>query len=325
MHTSKWYIIICLVFMISPLQARNWLKQNTYPFRHLPPFKTVCMPNDPRTRPLFIFPGANDWCDGIDYFIDKVVENTNGKVVCIEYGKHLVSVFNTMDTLVRFACEKIEEEHLDLISNGFDLLGVSMGGLIARGVIQMCESGKYAKKLFTISAPHMGVNQIPSAKRYFFSPLTELVFRQIVYKPFLQKSVAATNFFKVMERYEEYKKNNMFLARINNEFELNEQYKERMGGLELVVCIGFTGDLYLSPPETVFFGFQDENNHKKVNTMRETRIYKEERLGLQKLDKEGKIIFLSLKGAHQNLAFVYGHDCRKFIHFLYSTTPFGPL
>ena len=42
-------------------------------------------------------------------------------------------------------------------------MGISIGGLVARHVLQACPIGKYVKRFITLSGPHMGVDKVPNS------------------------------------------------------------------------------------------------------------------------------------------------------------------
>ena len=77
---------------------------------------------------------------------------------------------------------------------GFYALGLSMGGLVARGFVQMCPLGKFARKLITIGTPQMGIDDFPNEHGDWVIKALNYLFHQIVYTDFIQKFIGPSNF-----------------------------------------------------------------------------------------------------------------------------------
>lgn len=98
--------------------------------------------------------------------------------------------------------------------------------------------------------------------------------------------------------YTNYRENSQFLAEINNEKVINTAYKERLLKLKKFIMIKFNDDTIVDPKESSWFGFFAQGNTKQIITLEESRLYKEDRLGLKELDKTNRLIKLSLPGDH---------------------------
>lgn len=62
--------------------------------------------------------------------------------------------------------------------------------------------------------------------------------------------------------------------------------------------IKFDADTIVDPPESEHFGFFAPNDTKQIIKLEDSRLYKEDRLGLKKLDEDGKLIRITLPGDH---------------------------
>lgn len=60
----------------------------------------------------------------------------------------------------------------------------------------------------------------------------------------------------------------------------------------------FLNDTMVQPIESSWFGFYADGNDKVVVPLRDSKLYKNDVLGLQELDKAGKLAFLSSPGDH---------------------------
>nr|XP_021395079.1 palmitoyl-protein thioesterase 1 isoform X2 [Lonchura striata domestica] len=97
---------------------------------------------------------------------------------------------------------------------------------------------------------------------------------------------------------EDYRKNSIFLADINQERGINETYKKNLMALKKFVMVKFLNDTMVDPPISEWFGFYKSGQAKETIPLQETSLYKEDRLGLQEMDKAGKLVFLGVKGDH---------------------------
>mmetsp|Transcript_78406 Transcript_78406/g.91640 ORF Transcript_78406/g.91640 Transcript_78406/m.91640 type:complete len:81 (+) Transcript_78406:2-244(+) len=73
-----------------------------------------------------------------------------------------------------------------------------------------------------------------------------------------------------------------------------------------------SNDTMISPKETAWFGYYDEN--KELRDMTELPLYQEDYLGLKALDKSGNLTRIELPGGH--LSFSYSDMKEKFVPFL---------
>jgi len=313
-HASQ--TILVAIISTTCLTTSPWLERFTYPFYHTAPFKDACAPNEPISQPIIIFPGCNDWCPGVDYFEEGITKHTNSHVVCVEYAPKIESVFNNMEKMIERACRSVEE-HRDLLKDGFTMIGLSMGGLIARGVIQMCDIGQYVNKLITLGAPHMGVAAIPSFEKSTMIEVFNKIFKAIAYSNVFQAFVGSTNFFKIPENYNEFLQTGTFLGVLNNEGLYVDQYRRRMTQLKEFVMVGYSGEYFLQPAETVYFGYFDTKDTNKILKFNETRVYKQDLIGLRYLHERGRVHFSQVPGRHQDPKIAFTDAFKKIVYYCY--------
>ena len=96
-----------------------------------------------------------------------------------------------------------------------------------------------------------------------------------------------------------YRAKSVFLADINNEREeKNEEYKANLVKLQKFVMVKFEDDTVVDPRGTEWFGFYRPGQAKEMLNVTETRLYKEDWIGLKSMDSAGKLVFLSTPGNH---------------------------
>jgi len=102
---------------------------------------------------------------------------------------------------------------------------------------------------------------------------------------------------------------NIFLPDINNALPTkNQTYKNNILKLSNFVMVRFTEDTMVQPIESEWFGYYTPGQDKDVQTLQQTPLYQEDWLGLQVLDKQGKLAFLSVVGEHLQFSTKWFND-----------------
>jgi palmitoyl-protein thioesterase len=318
----KWVLILSILLR----EGNLWdgIPAHTNVFRRI--YRTIpesflqnfCRKNDAQALPVVVLPGANDWCPGVDYFTHSLQKFVNGPVICLEYGPKSDGVFTNMPLLTNIICRKLEEVS-GALGRGFTLIGLSMGGLLARAAVQICPMGSRVRTLITLGTPHMGVAKIPShnVEEPFINKILNILYRNMVYSNLIQRFVSPTNFFKIKEKPFEAVEANIFLSQLNNESVYNDGYRDRMIGLDALVMVSYSEERYLYPKETVLWGyFEDEEPHRLLH-FTETRLYRQDAIGTQTLHKAGRLKFIEAEGRHVNPWFVFANKFRELVYHCY--------
>eukprot|EP01024_Parvocaulis_polyphysoides_P020024 TRINITY_DN191_c1_g2_i2.p2 TRINITY_DN191_c1_g2~~TRINITY_DN191_c1_g2_i2.p2 ORF type:complete len:146 (-),score=13.29 TRINITY_DN191_c1_g2_i2:354-791(-) len=109
------------------------------------------------------------------------------------------------------------------------------------------------------------------------------------------RSVQA-QYFKDPYEFQAYLSNSVFLAEINNDkTSKNKTYAQNLATLEKFVMVKFENDTMVVPKESAWFGYY---NGSQLLTLQEQEIYKEDWIGLKKLDQENKLVFIQKLGNH---------------------------
>lgn len=211
---------------------------------------------------------------------------------CIESGNGWIGSF---EAEINAACDKLNAE-IPKLKDGFTLVGISQGGLVARGVLQRCEVGKYVKRLITIGGPHMGVAVIPQIDPQNimngFVPLCRY--------EWIQKIVGPCGYIRdTRDKDYDYMRNSV--KELNNEYELNTDYIERIKGLDLFMAIGFDDDHMIQPKNTAVWGFYKDNEYNSYVDMETQKVFTDNRLGLKELNDSGKLFRCVVEGDHLQL------------------------
>ena len=205
---------------------------------------------------------------------------------------------SSFDAQVDYACKKLEKEQ-ETLKDGFTLIGFSQGGLIARGVLQKCEVGKYIRRLITFGAPHSGVALIPFTAETSFMNKTVL---RLCFYGFIQNHVGPCGYIRSSRYYDSYQSSKNFIADLNNEFNDNLEYKKRVEGLDVFMAVQFLDDQMVQPHNTSIFGYFKDQDYKEYSEMEDLDIYKKDSVGLQSLHTKGKLIRCDIDGDHLQIA-----------------------
>lgn len=75
-------------------------------------------------------------------------------------------------------------------------------------------------------------------------------------------------------------------------------FQDNLVSLNLFVMVKFTEDTMVYPRESEWFEFFAPGQDKVILSFNQTDIYQQDWIGLQELDKAGKIVFIPCVGNH---------------------------
>ncbi|XP_010449616.1 PREDICTED: palmitoyl-protein thioesterase 3-like [Camelina sativa] len=248
--------------------------------------------------PFVFFHGIGAGCSNDQMRnLTKLLNNySTGSCVEIGNGKQ-DSVFMPLTKQASIACEKIKQ--MPELSDGYNIVGVSQGNLVARGLIEFCDNAPPVFNYVSLGGPHAGVAAIPEWCTNFFCTILKAFFSQ-VYNDGVQAFIAPSNFVKIPTKITEYLEHSTYLPKLSNERpgEKNSTYKDRFTSLHNLVLIMFEKDDVLIPKESSWFGYYPDGDNSTILPPQKTKLYTEDWIGLKTLDAAGKLRFVSLPGVH---------------------------
>jgi triacylglycerol esterase/lipase EstA (alpha/beta hydrolase family) len=97
---------------------------------------------------------------GFENFTKEIADQTGAYAECIEIGNGgSTSLFENFEKQAEAACESIKKN--SNFQGEFNVAGLSQGALIARYIVEECDTATVPKKLLSIGGPNMGVQAIP--------------------------------------------------------------------------------------------------------------------------------------------------------------------
>ena len=153
------------------------------------------------------------------------------------------------------------------------------------------------RSLVTFGSQHNGIAEFQVCGHWDFlcKGATALV-KDNAWTAYVQNKVVPAQYYRTVNETtglasEEYLAASNFLADVNNEREVkSDVYKERIAELEKFVMFVFENDETVIPKETGWFA-EVNRTSGEVMELRDRRMYKEDWLGLRKLDEKGGLVF----------------------------------
>jgi palmitoyl-protein thioesterase len=176
------------------------------------------------------------------------------------------------------------------------VVGLSQGGLLARSIVEECDTNKPVRNFATLGGPHRGVAASPNCFSGFYCDIINYVIDTFVYFPTIQDYIAPASYFRDPTQLDTYYKYSIFLPYLNNEVDFNQTYKDRMVAVNAAMFGMFTEDTVIDPPETAIFGEMQED--RSVKDVHDTDLFKNDLIGLKQLEEANKITWKKLKGNH---------------------------
>ncbi|KRX68256.1 Aromatic-L-amino-acid decarboxylase [Trichinella sp. T9] len=201
------------------------------------------------------------------------------------------SYFGNVNKQISDVCNQIaNDEHLQ---NGYHAIGFSQGSQFLRAVAQRCPSPPM-RNYISIGGQHQGVFGLPRCR----GSIKLCNFARMLLNYGAYVHVIQAQYWHDPLHENTYRDKSIFLAEINNEKVLNQTYIENLQKLQNMVMIKFTRDSMVVPPESSWFGFYAPGQAVDVIPLKETELYKNDRLGLLQMEKDGKLHFLETNGDH---------------------------
>ena len=230
----------------------------------------------------------------IEQFINQYSPDTYVKNITIGFGA-LTSLWNMFDQ-TEWLKIVLEDDHM--LKDGFIMIAHSQGGLIGRHYLERYNSPK-VHTYISLGSPQQGIFGTPSKidDRFTFLNLAELYTFKLLYKPYFQRFVSFAGYWHDTLHYDMYMEKCSFLPYLNNEKDhsLAEQFKTNICNLENMVLVNSDQEDIIEPYQSCHFGFYKNGTCADLETMEETGIYQQDRLGLKTLADSGR---LHLRMAH---------------------------
>jgi len=204
--------------------------------------------------------------------------------------------FMDVNQQIEFVCNTLAKD--PLLKDGYNALGFSQGGQFLRGLAQKCPSPPM-KHLISVGGQHQGVYGFPHCPgSWWLCKEMDKLLDLGAYTDFVQSRLVQAQYWHDPLNEEQYRTHSRFIADINQENIMNPEYKRNLQRLTNMTLVMFSKDSMVVPRESEWFGFYKPGQQKELYTLQESALYTEDKLGLQQMEREGKLSFLSIPADH---------------------------
>ncbi|CAH8392600.1 unnamed protein product [Eruca vesicaria subsp. sativa] len=260
-------------------------------------FSTVPVSN---SIPFILFHGIGDKCSGGVGNFTQLLSNLSGSPgSCMEIGNgEAASWLMPLMHQASVACEKVKM--MKELSQGYNIVAQSQGNLVARGLIEFCDDAPPVINYVSLGGPHAGIAEIPKCSSGPFCAIAEALMKLEIYNDFVQDHFAPSGYVKIPGEITKYLEHSKYLPKLNNERpeERNSTIKDRFMSLHNLVLVMFQNDTTLVPKETSWFGYYTDDSFDSLLSTQQTKLYREDWIGLKALDDVGKVKFVNVSGDH---------------------------
>lgn len=164
-------------------------------------------------------------------------------------------------------------------------------------MVQRCPEAKVLN-LITLGGQHQGVFGLPNCNAITHKTCEEMrrILTTAAYTKAVQSSLVQATFWHDPLQEAAYQAGSTFLADINNEVDINSDYVDNLQKVQKFIMVMFSKDSMVAPRESSWFGFYAPGQDQQLLPLNKSRVYT--RLGLDKMDQEGKLIFHECDGNH---------------------------
>nr|GME03694.1 palmitoyl-protein thioesterase 1-like [Ipomoea batatas] len=217
--------------------------------------------------PFVILHGLGMQCNdqGSIFYQSSLSMLTGVKGTCLEIGNGAYdSWIMPMEQQVHIACEKLRS--MPELQQGYNLVGLSQGNVIARGVIELCDNAPPVRNFISIGGPNAGVSSVPDCITGPWCAAVGFYDGMGVYSDYVQARLGPSGYTRLPNDISGYLRGCRFLPTINNEIPSanNAIHKQRFTSLQNLVLIMFESDGVVNPPLSSWFGFYQDGDSSRI-------------------------------------------------------------
>lgn len=273
---------------------------------------------DPAAKPLpvVLWHGMGDSCCAAGGMgaVKQLIEDELGVFVHsiatgeTEYKDVWSSFMGNVNSQVEVVCDQLKS--MPELRHGFSAIGFSQGGQFLRAMVERCgHELPPVHTLISMGGQHQGVMNTPGCTQDAGGwaakacTVMQTLLARGAYAPWVRENVVQAQYFKDPQDLGSYLASNIFLPDINNERDdKSKQYADNLAALERLVLYRFDDDTTVVPRDSAWFSFFDGTD---TIPLKEQDIYKEDWIGLKRLDGKGGLFLESAPGEHMQFTLTW--------------------
>jgi palmitoyl-protein thioesterase len=271
--------------------------------------------NADKPLPLVIWHGLGDSFEGEGIIeVAELAEaiNPGTYTYLIRLGEDASSdrsatFFGNLTEQIQEVCDTLAADPILSAAPAIDALGFSQGGLFLRGYVERCNNPP-VRSLVTFGSPHNGIVDFAGCKPTDWLCRGAMgLLKSNTWGSYVQGRLVPAQYYRTTdaetgEPSDDYLLYSNYLGDVNNERDMkNTAYAERLATLEKFVMYMFEDDTTVIPKESSWFANVNTETGD-ITPLKDRTLYKADWLGLQKLDKNGGLIFKTTPGGHMRLS-----------------------
>lgn len=203
-------------------------------------------------------------------------------------------------------CEHVRaDQHLK--AGNFSIVSFSMGGMMARYLIEYCPLDMPIRNVVTLGAPLNGISGINGMTRTsFLGKIADWFVDKLIKFKFMERVIEPADYWRDPTDPQGFLDSSRFLAEANNEVNFDEERRFAWTHINKALFIKWSEDDYIVPKVSAWWGQYDENYNELQRD--HTNVYSQDLIGLRTLEQNGKSIYKAWPGNHMQFNYTQIND-----------------
>eukprot|EP00345_Euplotes_harpa_P004301 CAMPEP_0168323198 /NCGR_PEP_ID=MMETSP0213-20121227/3345_1 /TAXON_ID=151035 /ORGANISM="Euplotes harpa, Strain FSP1.4" /LENGTH=298 /DNA_ID=CAMNT_0008325237 /DNA_START=15 /DNA_END=911 /DNA_ORIENTATION=+ len=258
--------------------------------------------NKVKAAPVLVLYPLGDKCEFRT--VNYLEQTLNTYVKCVEEATDESWIINDKYNVKSHGeqlCEQVKQDD-NLKHGNFSIVSLSLGGMMARYIIEYCPLDMPIRNVVTLGAPLNGISAIASLPRdSWVGYYIDLIVDKLMSFKFTERLFQPSDYWKEPEDYDHYVETSRFLAEANNEVDFDVKKKTAWTSINKALFIKFADDSVILPKESAWWGEYDEDMTELDR--HDSYVYQEDLVGIKTLEDSHKAQFVQWPGDH--MAFNY--------------------
>lgn len=198
-------------------------------------------------------------------------------------------------------CEEVRNDE-NFKHGNFSIVSFSLGGMMARYIIEYCPLDMPIRNVVTLGAPLNGISAVSHMPREsWIGSIVDWIVDKLIYYDIMDRVLEPADFWRDPEDHQGYLEHSRFLAEANNEVNFKEERRSAWRKVGKAMFIKWENDQTIIPAESAWWGQYDEDF--RVLCRHETEIFQDDLIGIRYLEEQQKSQYVTFPGDHMQFNF----------------------